>query len=170
MSKNWIAAAALSCILTTGVGFVIAEDEDKPVAKKDVPEAVLKTATLFSEGGELDKCVLADEDGLKIYELHMKKGDRKIEVQTTMSGELFATEEKVSAEAVPELVKQRAAKLFTKGEKVSYERTVVVLYEVAAKDDKGHEVEYLVNQAGAAYQEIAGGIGEEKDRKGEGAK
>lgn len=169
MRNRWMVAGALSCVLVTGVGLVLAaeEEEDRPVAKKDIPERVLETAKSFSDGAELDKCVLADEDGLAVYELHMKKGDRKIEVQTTKAGDLFATEEEVSADGVPELVKRRVAKLFTKGEKLSYERAVIVLYEVAAKDERGHEVEYLVNLSGAAFKELAGGIGEEEGGKKE---
>lgn len=167
MSRFRVVALSLSLAVVAGVGLVLGEDDDKQVERKDIPEAVWKTASQFSEGGELSKCSLGDEDGLKIYELVFKKDDRKIEVQTTKAGELFATEEKVDEKDVPEAVKARGAKLFKPGMKVSYERSVVVLYEAAAKDEKGKEKEYLINQAGAAFKEVAGGIFEHEGEKGE---
>jgi hypothetical protein len=136
------------------------EEGDSPVNKADIPANVLATATRFSDGLDLERAFIADEDGVQVYELQYHKGDRRLEVQTSKAGELFATEEKVFEKAVPALVKQRAATLFEAGAKVQYERTMVVVYEAGARDENGHETEYLVNQAGAAFQEIARGVAE----------
>ena len=135
------------------------EEEDTPVQKKDIPASVMATAMPFSEGGELAKASLSNEDGIAVYEIVFKKGERHIEVQTTKAGDLVAVEEKINESKVPDLVRQRAAKLFKAGAKVTWEKTTVVMYEAAVKEGS-KETEYLVNTPGAAFQEIAGGINE----------
>lgn len=168
MTRNVLTVLLLSLAVSAGARIALGgdEEEDAPVAERDIPRAVLETAKRFSEDGTLEKCGKGDEDGLKIYELVMKKGERRIEVQTLPSGALFATEEKVDADSIPGAVKRRVATLFKDTSKVKYERAVVVLYECSAKDEKGKSVEFLVNQAGAAYEEVAGGV-DEKGEKGE---
>lgn len=152
-----VIALAFALAAVVGAGIVVAaedEKDDAPIAQKDLPPAVWKTASAFSDGGAFSKANLSDEDGLKVYEIVFTKGDRKIEVQTTKAGAFVSTEEKINESAAPESVRQRVAKLFKPGTKLKYEKNVIAVYEVATKDDKGHEVEYLVNEAGVAFQEL----------------
>jgi C-terminal processing protease CtpA/Prc len=169
MTRNVLGVLLLSTAIAAGARIAAGgdEEEDAPVAEKDIPRAVLETAKRFSEDGTLQKCSKGEEDGLKLYELVMKKGDRAIEVQTLPSGGLFATEEKVASRDVPDAVKKRVGTLFKDASKVTYERAVIVVYECATKDAKGKTVEFLVNQAGAAFKEVAGGVDESKGEEGE---
>ncbi len=160
---GWASIAGVAGLaLGASIGVAAEQGEeagDVPVAVKDIPAAVRTVADRYAGGKKLERAVIADEDGLSVYELHYAGG---LEVQTTKSGDFFAREEKVPESAVPALVKERAAKLLSPGAKVSFERTLSVFYEAAARDAKGREREVLVNPAGAAFQEIAGGVREQR--------
>lgn len=66
MVKRWIVVAGL--VGLAGIVFAAAEEDDAPVPKKEVPEAVLRTGERFAEGGDLERCVRGDrilEEGEK---------------------------------------------------------------------------------------------------------
>lgn len=159
MNKQRLILRTPSIALAAGIALLAAggKGEDARVARKDIPQAALDAARFLSDGGALEDCVRAEEDGLKTLQLRMRKGDRRIEVQTLPSGELFASEERVPESAVPEAVRRRVARLFGKGRALAYERAVAVLYEVAHKDSAGKETTYLVSPAGKAYREVSDG-------------
>lgn len=119
-----------------------------------LPDAARRTVDKFGNGGAIERVAREKEDGLEIYSVILDDGGRKMEVQTTLEGELCATEEAVSPKDLPSEVAKAAAHLCPGGVQ-SAERAVVLLYEVTGKDEKGATREVRITRPGTALFERA---------------
>lgn len=143
---KWYHVVTVGCITASLVLPVMAEEEkesdETTVTQAELPPAVAATVKEFGMGGEFDHAVKGDEDGVAVYEVVVKKGDKKIEVQTTLDGVLNMREEKIDASELPKAVAERAV---SKGSKIkSAERTVRTVYEITVTSPSGkdHELTY----------------------------
>jgi hypothetical protein len=77
--------------------------------------AARKTVERYSNGETIEKVAKKNEDGLAIYSVILNSGGWRMEVQTTLAGDLNATEESVEPKDLPEQVAKTPRGLFPQG-------------------------------------------------------
>ena len=153
-------------VLAAGVaGLTFAAESDTTVTQSELPAPVAATVKEFGKGGEFVKAAKTDEDGVEVYEVVLKQGDKNLEVQTTLDGILNMREEKVDAAALPGDVQTAAAKLVPGGKIKGAELTLRTVYEVIVTDKKGKTHELLLTPGGQQLQAPEA----DEDEKGEAA-
>jgi hypothetical protein len=146
---RWAARAA-GCLVLVGAGALAGF----AAGESALPEAARKTVERFGNGGTIEKVAKENEDGLAIYSVLLNNGGKKMEVQTTLAGDLNSTEEPMAPKDLPAQVSRTARGLFPQGV-VSAERAVVVIYEVEGKDASGATREARITLPGVALFEHA---------------
>ena len=141
-------AALVACAANLALAEEAGESGDTTVTQEQLPQKTADTVKEYGEGGEFDHAVKADEDGVAVYEVTVKKGDRKIEVQTTLDGELNMREETIDASELPKAAAARAMKATPGGKITGAERTLRSVYEIQMVDAKGKKTEVLVTPGG----------------------
>jgi hypothetical protein len=164
-SARTVLIASVCGVLGLAGGWTLhAQTSPDTLDPASLPPAVRRTVDQFSEGGKISKAAKAKEDGLPVYKVDVDAAGRKIEIQTTMEGRLFSTEEKIATGSLPPDVLARAKSLFADESTIHAERAIVGAYEVSG-DVKGKRRSYLVNEAGVAFRESKPGIQEAPKEK-----
>jgi uncharacterized membrane protein YkoI len=107
------------------------------------------------------------------YAVEMAKGDRRAEVVVGLDGGVIEPARWDAAGGdgvtllIPAEVRERAAQLFGSATHVQYERMTAIFFGVKVGAGQRGEKEYLLNQAGVAFEEAANGIHETNDKKSE---
>jgi hypothetical protein len=149
----WMTVFAFASITPFAYAAEGTEEEDTTVTQSELPSRVAETVKEYGQGGDFDHAVKADEDGVAVYEVVLKKGDRIIEVQTTLDGELNMREERINPDVLPKAVVERAAKAHPGATLKGAEKTIRSVYEVQLTDAKGKRVEVLVTPGGQLVAE-----------------
>lgn len=163
-----LAGRSVVCLAEEG------EEHDTTVTQSELPARIAETVKEYGMGGDFLSAVKGDEDGVPVYEVTVQKDGRKIEVQTTLDGELNMREEVVGADTLPKAVLNRIKKEHPGSKIRGVEKTIRSIYEVQVTDASGKKSEVLVTPGGQLTQEpeeLDGKKGEdeadEKDEKEE---
>lgn len=112
MKARSIGIAALflfsACLLCAGS--VRAQESERPVKMKDLPEAVQKTVREQSVGAKLRGLSKEVEDGKTFYEAELRVGAHNKDVLIDPSGAVVEIEEQVALSSLPAAVKEQIKK------------------------------------------------------------
>jgi hypothetical protein len=175
--KSWLAiCSAIAVAGLSGVSWAAEEGEehDTTVTQSELPARVAEAVKEYGKGGEFVSAVKGDEDGVPVYEVTLNKDGKKIEVQTTLDGELNMREEAVEPADLPKAALARIRKEHPGSQVHRVEKTIRSSYEVQVTDASGKKSEVLVTPGGQLTtepEELDGKKGgeevEEKDEKDE---
>ena len=177
----WMRFPLMMAVAASGLSLAAAEEAegaDTTVTQAELPAKVMATVREMAPGAEFVHAVKADEDGVAVYEVTVQNGARKMEVQTTLDGELTMREEVVEASALPKAALDRIMKAHPGAKVAGVERTLRTVYEVRVTGADGKASELLVTPGGqlAAGTEKLGEAGEkgeseaDEDEAGKAAK
>ncbi|MEO2091672.1 MAG: PepSY-like domain-containing protein [Gemmataceae bacterium] len=136
--------------LVLAVAGVRAEDEKVPLDK--LPKAVVDAVKAKFPKADLQAAEKEKEDGKTKYEVTIKDGESKIDVDVTEDGIITGYEKEVALKDVPKVVSEAVAAKHPKGTAKSAEvvytvkdgKDTLAYYEVTVEvDGKTHEVEVL---------------------------
>ena len=97
----------LFLIILIAFSLVSCEDEEeRPVTEKEVPGAVLQEFNNAYPGATIKEYAEEKEDGQTFYEVSCEFEDRKIDAAYNPDGTVFAIEEVIPAEELPEIIHQ----------------------------------------------------------------
>jgi hypothetical protein len=165
--KRWTHAALAAVVCVVCVSGVKAEEESEEqettVTQAELPQKVAATVNEFGAGGNFVKAVRGDEDGVPVYEVTLDKSGSKIEVQTTLDGELNMREETVENSALPKAALDQVMKKYPAAKVSRVERTLRSVYEVKIEHD-GKREEVLVTPGGQFTKE-PGELGSEEEHE-----
>ena len=88
------------------------KEQERAVTAKEVPQAVLQAFNNAYPGAMIKEYAEEKEDGRTFYEVSCEFENRKIDVVYNPDGTLFATEEVIPPEALPDVIHQAIAKEF----------------------------------------------------------
>lgn len=170
--KSWAMLCSTAVVIgICGVGCAEeGEEQDTTVTQSELPGAVTQAVKEFGKGGEFVSAVKADEDGVQVYEVTLNKDGKKIEVQTTLDGELNMREEVVDNGELPKAAADRISKAHPGSQVKRVEKTIRSVYEVQITDASGKKSEVLVTPGGQLTiepEELGGKGGEEAEEKEE---
>ncbi len=123
------------------------EDEDEALPVEQVPAAARDALLELSGKAEIMKFERESEHGVVLYQAEWMTDGRKHEATVTAEGGLIELEEEVPAADVPAAVQRAAAKVFSSGAKLEYEKKTLVVYEVEGKVN-GREREVVIMATG----------------------
>lgn len=103
----------LFLIILVAFSLVSCEDEqERPVTEKEVPQAVLQTFTNTYPGATVKEYAEETEDGQIFYEVSCEFEGRKIDAIYNPDGTVFAIEEVIPADELPDIIHQAIVKEF----------------------------------------------------------
>ena len=139
------------------------EEKESSVAAADLPAAVLATVKATLPEAVVEKAMLEDEDGTKVYEVKVKTADgREVEVMVRADGGLTETEEQVKEAALPAQVAKAFAEVLPAGKVEELEKKLVVVFEAKKKGSEA-TYELAVDANGEVLSLESWGGNEEKD-------
>jgi len=143
--------------LVTGVSqAVFAEEQSTTVTQDQIPQKVAETIRQYGKSGKFIKAVKTDEDGLEVYEITLQSGGKKIEVQTTLDGEMNMCEEAQDASALPKAALDSVNKQCLGSKIKSVEKSIRTIYEVRVAMPDGKTSEILVTPGGQIVSTSSG--------------
>jgi len=149
-------------VFAFGLGEPVKESGERKVTEADVPGPALTALKKLANKAAITEFAEEVEHSHKFYEGSWTGPDGKVDALVTESGDLVETEEVISADKVPAVVRAQAEKEAGKDAKVTFEKKTMVMYEVHfKKGEKGHEV--LVTPDGRSQKE--GGKKGKKEKK-----
>ena len=114
-----------------------AQDSEKKVKMRDLPEAVKKTVQEQSKGATIHGLARETENGQTAYEVELKINGRNRDVLIDPNGGLLAIEEEVAINSLPPAVKAELVRKAGKGRILSVESItkngVLVEYEAQVR-------------------------------------
>ena len=108
-------AASLVSLCLLSAGTLRAEDGEKSVKMKDLPEAVQKTVREQSKGAKVGDLSIEIENGKTCYEAELKSKGHKKDILIDETGTVLEVEEKVEFSKLPAAVKEQIKKSAGKG-------------------------------------------------------
>ena len=103
----------LFLIILIAFSLVSCEDEEeRPVTEKEVPGAVLQAFNNAYPGATIKEYAEEKEDGQTFYEVSCEFEGRKIDAIYNPDGTVFAIEEVIPADELPDVIHQAIAKEF----------------------------------------------------------
>jgi hypothetical protein len=131
--RSWIiAVVSLGFCLLTAVG-VRAQESERRVKMRDLPEAVRKTVREQSKGASLRGLSEEVEGGKTFYEAELRVGGHNRDVLMDASGAVVEVEEEVALSSLPLTVKEQIKKQAGRGRILVVEsitkNNAVVAYE-----------------------------------------
>jgi uncharacterized membrane protein YkoI len=141
-------AAVSSVVLVAAGGWA----DDEKVALDKLPKAVVDAVKAKFPKAELKEAEKETEDGKTKYEVTIKDGESKIDVDVTENGTITGYEKEIALKDLPKAVTDAVATKHPKGTAKSAEAVYTVkdgkdalaYYEVTVElDGKKHEVEVL---------------------------
>ena len=115
MSRVKNSTALLFCLSLAFSANGLAQNSEKPVTMKDLPEAVRKTVQEQSKGATLRGLAKEVEDGKTFYEAELTVNGHNKDVLIDSSGAVVEIEEQVALSSVPAEVKATILKNAGKG-------------------------------------------------------
>jgi len=125
-----------------------------------LPNPVIVTLLRFGNGGTIESVAKKNEGDLPVYAVKLNNNGTKMDIQTTLEGDLCSTEEAVGTDEMPPFVARAARKAFPKGVTAAA-RTITVMYKVTGLDAGGHVREAWIALPGTALVEAPGASGEQ---------
>ena len=117
-----------------------AQDSEKSVKMKDLPEAVQKTVREQSQGASIRGLAREIKDGKTFYEVELKVNGHTKDVLIDPSGAVVESEEEIAMEALPTVVKTAIEQHAGKGKIVMVESItrngVIEAYEAEIKNGR----------------------------------
>lgn len=122
------------------------KEQERTVTEKEVPQAVLQAFNSTYPGATINEYAEEKEDGRTVYEISCEFESRKIDAIYNPNGTIYAIEEVIPADALPDVILQAIAKEF---QQFSIELTEEIekegkqLFEVKllnTKDQKRYEL------------------------------
>lgn len=127
------------------------KDEEEAVAASDLPAEVSKSVLTIVPEASIIKAVMENEEGLKNYEVTIKKADGSTcEVMTTTSGDILEMEAPIQMGGLPSRVKAALESALPGGKIKEIEMKHVVVYE--AKKEVGEQTYEVQIDAGGRIQ------------------
>lgn len=122
----------------------LAQNSEKPVRMKDLPEAVQKTVMEQSKGATLRGLTKEVKDGKTFYEAELRVKGHTKDVLIEPSGAVIEIEEQVAMASLPAEVKAAILKNAGKGK--------ITLVESITKNDALEAYEAHVSRAGKGFE------------------
>lgn len=126
------------------------DDDDEATALDRIPAKAREALLKHAKGAKITEVEREKVHGVVFYEAEWTVDGREHEAKVTADGALVELEEEVDAKDVPVAVRKAAAKAFPKKAKLTFERKMIVIYEVEAKVD-GKEREVLILPSGEIH-------------------
>lgn len=142
--KSCGVAACLISVSLLGAGTLRAEDGEKSVKLKDLPEAVQKTVREQSKGGKVAGLAAEVENGKTSYEAELKFNGHGKDIVIDETGAVREVEERVEFSALPAAAKEQLKKSAGKGK--------IVRVESISKDGAPAVYEALVKTGGKSSE------------------
>ena len=155
--QNLIATLFVTLVLLASAAH--AQNSEKRVKMKDLPEAVQKTVREQSKGATIRGFAKETEDGKTSYEVEMKVNGHNKDVLIDPSGAVLAVEEQVALNALPPAVKAELIRKAGKGK--------ILIVESITKNDVLVEYEAQVSRAGKRSEIKVGADGKSIDTENE---
>jgi hypothetical protein len=140
MVKSCGTVVCLISICLLAVGLLRADEGEKNVKLKDLPEAVRKTVREQSKDARMDGLSMEVENGRTSYEAELKVKGRRKDILIDAAGAVLEVEESVDFSTLPGPVKERLKKSAGKGK--------ITRVEAVTKSGAPAVYEALVNLAG----------------------
>ena len=125
----------VTCVL--GVLAAYAQETEKKVKMRDLPEAVKKTVREQSQGATIHGLAMETENGQTAYEVELKINGHNKDVIIDPNGGVLAVEEEVAINSLPPAVKAELVRRAGKGRILSVESItkngVLVEYEAQVR-------------------------------------
>ncbi len=155
MTKQQLSCIALGLGLLGAVaatGWANYDDDEEQISIDKVPAKARAALLKHAKGAKFTEVEREKVRGVVFYEAEWKVDGREHEVKVTADGSLVELEEEVDAQSVPAAVRKAASQAFPKSAKLTFEKKMIVLYEVEAKVD-GKEREVLISPSGQVHDE-----------------
>jgi uncharacterized membrane protein YkoI len=161
----------LVSLTVTFSAITFAQNSEKPVKMKDLPEAVRKTVQELSKGATLRGLAKEVEDGKTFYEAELKVKGHNKDVLIDPSGAVIEIEEQVALASLPAEVKATILKTASKGK--------ITAIESITRNNALEAYEAHVTRAGKRFEIKVGPDGnlittdkeqEEREEKTQGGK
>ena len=142
--KQILRCAAIVCMCQLLVGFMSgASAQDKKIAKKDVPAAVVKAFEGAYPKATVNNYATEVEKGKTFYELETIEGKIKRDLLYESDGTLVELEEVLTADMVPDAIGKAVAAELPKGKIMSGEKTTrgkEVSFDIVVANGKEKEI------------------------------
>jgi uncharacterized membrane protein YkoI len=156
---EWVVDGKEHELAVTADGKPVAENEeaeDDELTIDQVPAKAREALLKLAGDNRITEVEKEKEHGVVAYEADWAVNGREYSACVSADGEIIETEETINTNDVPEAVRAAAAKLLPGAEKLKFEKTVKIEYEISGVvNGKKREIE--VSPAGAS------GNGEGKD-------
>jgi len=158
--RTILAAAALAVVFGAALG---ARADEQKVKESDVPKAVIDSVKKKYPKATLEGFEKETKKDKVLYEINIKDGERKIDVELSDAGKILSEEETISKDALPDAVKKGLADS-------KYGKWDVKLVEKVVHDEKADDATYeLVVTNGEQKFEIvfdkSGKLTKEEEKK-----
>lgn len=107
-----------------------------------IPAPTLAALKKYAGDNQITKAFTKNEGGENTYGIEWTQNGKSHSAVVLENGMLIKTEESLTEDLLPEIVKMANKKHFTKGEKLEYEKEYVTIYDIrppeAIGNEKGH--------------------------------
>ena len=143
--SSWRITVCMIGVCLLAAGNLRAQDSERRVQMKDLPEAVQKTVREQSSGAKLRSLAKEVEDGNTFYEASLTINGHNKDVLIDPAGTIVEIEEAVALSALPEVVRAAIVKQAGKGkilvvESITKNNTIVAYEAHLRKAGKRSEI------------------------------